>query len=95
MAKALFLCKRARPDIQTAVAFLTTRVKNADMDDWKKLLRLMSYLKGTTKMVLILEANNMNLLKCFIDASYSVHNDMRGKWEEAQYTTKAPNRRST
>jgi hypothetical protein len=27
VAKALFLCKRARPDIQTVVAFLCTRVK--------------------------------------------------------------------
>jgi hypothetical protein len=30
-AKLLFLCKRARPDIQTAVAFLTTRVKGPDV----------------------------------------------------------------
>ena len=35
VAKNLFLCKRARPDIQTAVAFLTTRVKASDDDDWK------------------------------------------------------------
>eukprot|EP00957_Ditylum_brightwellii_P207069 15351344-Ditylum_brightwellii.AAC.1 len=34
-AKLLFLCKRARQDIQTAVAFLTTRVKEPDSDDWK------------------------------------------------------------
>jgi len=30
VAKLLYLCKRARPDIQTAVAFLTTRVKKPD-----------------------------------------------------------------
>jgi hypothetical protein len=36
-AKLLFLCKRARPDIQTAVAFLMTRVKRPDKDDYKKL----------------------------------------------------------
>eukprot|EP00957_Ditylum_brightwellii_P067250 5103358-Ditylum_brightwellii.AAC.1 len=34
-AKLLFLCKRARQDIQTAVAFLTTQVKQPDEDDWK------------------------------------------------------------
>ena len=33
VAKSLFLCKRSRPDIQTAVAFLTTRVKEPDEDD--------------------------------------------------------------
>ena len=32
VAKALFVCKRARLDIQTAVAFLTTRVKGPDVD---------------------------------------------------------------
>ena len=44
-AKNLFICKQARPDIQTAVAFLTTRVKEPDQDDFKKLTRLMTYLK--------------------------------------------------
>ena len=33
----LLLCKRRRPDIQTAIAFLTTRVRKPDQDDWKKL----------------------------------------------------------
>ena len=36
-AKLLFLCKRARPDIQTATAFLCTRVKSPDVDDYKNL----------------------------------------------------------
>jgi hypothetical protein len=30
VAKTLSLCKRARPDFQTAVAFLSTRVKSCD-----------------------------------------------------------------
>jgi hypothetical protein len=33
VAKLLFLCKRVRPDIQTAVAFLCTRVKKPNKDD--------------------------------------------------------------
>jgi hypothetical protein len=41
VAKLLFLCKRARPDLQLAVAFLTTRVKSPDIDDYKKLARVM------------------------------------------------------
>ena len=36
IAKLLFLCKRAHPDIQTAVAFLTTRVMAPDEDNYKK-----------------------------------------------------------
>ena len=35
VAKLLFLCKRARPDIQTAMAFLTTHVMAPDEDDYK------------------------------------------------------------
>ena len=44
-AKALFACKRARPDIQTSVAFLTTRVVEPAKEDWKKVLQMMNYIK--------------------------------------------------
>jgi hypothetical protein len=36
-AKLLYLSKRACPDLQTAVAFLCKRVKQPDVDDWKRL----------------------------------------------------------
>ena len=39
VARGSFLCKRARPDISTAIAFLSTRVSQPDVDDWKKLNR--------------------------------------------------------
>ncbi len=34
VAQLLFMATRVRQDIQTAVAFLTTRVKSPDKDDW-------------------------------------------------------------
>jgi hypothetical protein len=37
VAQLLFLCMRARPDVQTLVSFLTTRVKDPDEDNWGKL----------------------------------------------------------
>jgi hypothetical protein len=37
VAKTLFLCKRARPDLQTAVSFMCKRVKDCNEDDYKKL----------------------------------------------------------
>jgi hypothetical protein len=37
VAQLLFLSARARRDIQPVTAFLTTRVKNPDEDDWGKL----------------------------------------------------------
>ena len=47
VAKLLYLSKQARPDIETAVAFLCTHVTKADKDDWKKLMRVLKYLRGT------------------------------------------------
>ena len=76
-AKLLFLCKRARPDIQTAVAFLCTRVKAPDVDDYKKLARVIKYLRGTVNMPLTLEAENLQLVKWWVDASFAVHEDMK------------------
>lgn len=51
-ASLLFLSQRARRDIQTAVSFLTTRVKRPDEDDWLKLRRVLRYLKGTRRLKL-------------------------------------------
>ena len=44
-AKLLYLCKRVRPDLMTAVAFLTTRVSQPDHDDYQKLARCIKYLR--------------------------------------------------
>jgi hypothetical protein len=41
VAQLLFASSRSRKDIQTAVSFLTTRVKHPDEDDWDKLKRLL------------------------------------------------------
>ena len=35
MAKLLYLSKRTRPDIQFSIAFLSTRVRKLDINDWK------------------------------------------------------------
>ena len=43
-AKLLYLSKRTRPDLLTAVSFLCTRVQLPDADDWKKLGRCITYL---------------------------------------------------
>ena len=76
-AKLLVLCKRARLDIQTAVAFLCTRVKTPDVDDYKKLACVIKYLCGTVNMPLTLEAENLQLVKWWVDASFAVHEDMK------------------
>jgi hypothetical protein len=76
-AKLLYLCKRARPDLQPTVAFLTTRVTQPDNDDWKKLTRAIRYLRDSQDLYLTLEADDGIDIKWWIDASFAVHPDMR------------------
>ena len=82
MAKALYLAKRGRPDILTAVAFLSTRVQNSTEQDMKKLNKLGKCLKD---MLLTLGVEKPLVLHCYVDASYSVHRD--GKSHSAGFTT--------
>jgi hypothetical protein len=74
----LYATKRARPDTCTAIAFLTTRVREPDKDDWTKLVHLMRHISGTRTMPLILSANGSGILKWWVDASFAVHPNMRG-----------------
>jgi Reverse transcriptase (RNA-dependent DNA polymerase) len=76
-ARLLFLSKRARPEIQTAVAFLCTRTQSTDTDDYNKLARVVRYLRRYPKLALTLEADDVWVVKWSIDASFAVHVDMR------------------
>ena len=76
--QGLYLSQRGRPDIRTAIAFLCSRLRNPDMDDYKKLIRMMQYLHGTKGMILTQRANDDGIIWWWIDASYAVHADMKG-----------------
>ena len=78
VAKTLYATKRARPDTCTAIAFLMTRVREPDKDDWKKLTHLMKYLRGTRTLALILSADGSGIFKWYVDAAFGVHPNMRG-----------------
>ena len=58
------------------VAFLTTRARAPNEDNWKKLCRLLKYVKCTIRLPLILSADNLNAVKWWVYASYSAHDDM-------------------
>jgi hypothetical protein len=76
-AKLLFAAKRARPDLQLTVSFLCTRVRAPDVDDYKKLGRLMKYLRATIGLPLILGINASGKIRWYVDAAFAVHNDMK------------------
>ena len=63
VAQLLFLCKRARPDIELVVSFLTTRVKEPDEDDWEKLKHGLVYLKGTLYMKRHTKADSPSMIR--------------------------------
>jgi hypothetical protein len=77
VAKKLFLCKRARPDLQTAVTFLYTRVQSCDEDDYKKLTHMLQFLRATKDDFLKLSADSFHNMIWWVDASYAVHPDMK------------------
>jgi hypothetical protein len=78
VAKALYLVKRARPDASVSIAFLTTRVRSPDVDDWRKLGHLIGYLRSTVDLPLKLGGDNSGVLRWYVDASFAVHSNMRG-----------------
>ncbi len=78
VAQLLFLCKRTQRDIQTAVSFLTTRVKRPDKDNWGKLKCVLQYLRSTGHMKLNLSANNLTCLRWWVDTSHALHDDCQG-----------------
>ena len=77
--KTLWASKRSRPDLETTMGFLTTRVQTPTKDDWHKLTRLMSFIKDTAEDVRTIGADNLHHLLTLIDSAHAVHEkDMRG-----------------
>jgi len=79
VARSLYLTKRARPEIATAVAFLTTRVKGPDVSDWDKLIRVIRYLRGTLELPLTICPSDMSVLRWYVDGSHASHLDCHGQ----------------
>ena len=79
VAKLLHVTKRSRPNIETAVAFLMTRVLKSDVDDWKKSKRLMTWLRKTRADIRLIGAKSVDELYVWVDAAFGVHNDMKSQ----------------
>jgi hypothetical protein len=75
--KTLFTCKRARPDLQTAVAFLCKQVKECQEDDHKKLKQMPQFIRATKGDYLTLSADSLHNARWWVDAACAVHPDMK------------------
>jgi hypothetical protein len=62
---------------QTAIGFLSSRVKDLNKGDWDKFVRVMGFLKHMKGDILTLEADNTQTLTWYINAAFAVHPDMR------------------
>ena len=73
----MYITKRARPDIETAVSYLCTHVSKSTTDDWKKLRRTLGFLQRTIDDIRIIGADSLQNIFTWIDAAYGVHDDMK------------------
>ena len=77
VAKGLFVSKRARPDIHLTIATLCTQVKSPNESDWDKLVQLIKFLSGTRNKKLTLSADDLRIIKWFVDVAFAVHPDFK------------------
>ena len=77
IAKGMFASKRTRPNTNPTIAVLLTTVWKPNMDEWAKLVRYMKFVERTKKDVLTLSADNLYVLKWFINVSFTVHPDFK------------------
>jgi hypothetical protein len=75
VAKALYLCLRVRPDIATAVSFLTTRVSCSTKQDWAKMMRMLLYLKNNAHRGILLPTKGDIRVDAYVDAAFCSHVD--------------------
>ena len=77
VAKSIYLWKHSRPDIGTAVSFLTKQVREPDLDDWRKLDHMIIYLKADKLRPWKLGADDSKDLMWYVDCAFGVHANYR------------------
>ena len=73
------MSKRARPDVEPTVAFLCTRVSCLNVDNWKKLGRMIGYLNRTIDDKRVIGVSSLKTLVTWVDAAYALYGNMRSQ----------------
>lgn len=76
MARLLFASRQARPDIQVATKFLCIRIKDPTEKDYKKLARVMKYLRNIIHLPLLINCDESGMVIWSVDAASVVHDNM-------------------
>ena len=61
--KGMFVCKRTRQDTAPGIALLSTRTTSPNNGDWRKLLKLLGFMKRTKDNVAMLESDNLQSIQ--------------------------------
>ena len=69
--------KHSRPELETMVSFLCTRVQGPTEEDWGKLMRVLNYLKATKNDKGIIGSDDLFNLETWVDSFHTVHDEMR------------------
>ena len=72
----MFLCKRGRPDIAPGISFLTKRVNKSCQEDWRKLKKIMNFLKCTKEDI---KVGDKQIIHHYFDASFGFHEDLKSR----------------
>jgi hypothetical protein len=76
--KIMYVAKRVRVDCLLVVGFLATRTTQPTVQDYKKLCRLIRYIRDTRDLGIVLKPNDGVLqIHCSVDASFAVHADAK------------------
>ena len=75
--KLLWVAKRGRPDIDTAIYFLCTRVNKRTKEDKDKFSQVLKYLKHTIDNKSIMVADSLRQLFPWVDSTYGVHPNLK------------------
>ena len=78
MAHALFMSEWSRRYTHTTVAFLTTRVNKTDKGNWFRFWICLKYLKGKIEFKLSLTEDELYVVKWWVYASYTIHDNCNG-----------------
>jgi hypothetical protein len=82
-AQGLFLCKRGRLDMSPIIAYLTTIMKNPNLDEWMKLAKMI-FLNQTKNYKSTLREDGSEKLKWHIDAALTIHPDFKNHTKATQ-----------
>ncbi|CAJ1944873.1 unnamed protein product [Cylindrotheca closterium] len=72
VAKSLFLST-----ISPTVSILASSVQSPNLSDWQKLVGLMRYIHSTKGWHLTLSADDLHVIKWYVDAPFAVHPDFK------------------